>query len=164
MVCLISPPLLPALTGIMIAYALLGGMTALSLLMGLRSKKPAMTYAETRVSNLHIFIPIDGKEVTFYAGTTEVTHDGNGVITTRCLYHEQWDPLVNGGDHWWIPFTPYITVSKQLETHFYCYAEGKRWMIISYTSCQPVCREVMADWSTATGFYKPESTWWWVKA
>ena len=149
----------------MIAYALLGGFTALNILMmGLRSKNPTTRYAETKVRDLHFFIPIDGKEVTFYAGTTEVMHDGNGVITTRCLYHEQWDPLTDGGSHWWVPFSPYVVVSKALKTTFYCYSEGKRWKITTKGNYPPACIEVMADWSTPSGFFKPESTWWWVKS
>ena len=139
-----------------------GGGGKLHLVLRLRAFVDSLYYVQFKVEGLHFFFP-SNLAFKLYVGLNEVITDGDGGVTQR-KDDSDWDAVKDGGRCWWLPFYPYIVFEKGLVGVFYIYAEGKRYRIIAFETLEPKCEEVWSDWLTGTGFYKPESTWKWVKA
>ena len=138
-----------------------GSSKNLFLVLKLREEEEWEKYVELKFEGLHLFMS-QGVKMTFWLGYTLISFNEDGSIT---LFKDDspWDAVANGGQCWWINFSPFLVFSKQAVGTIYLYAQTRRFKVTARADSEPTVTELDEDWVTpveqASDDVKKESTW-----
>ena len=95
----------------------------------LRDNRVSSDFVQVKTEGVHFFFP---KEVAFtlFIGLKLLVATGSKVSVFNA--EDVWSPLSDGGAHWWLPFHPFMVLSKNSAGTFFAYAACREHALADY--------------------------------